>query len=164
MSTRGAFSFIYKNEIKVIRSFYSSDIKYLGKEIVDFLQNTNIKNLKSKIFKLKPMESENSYLNEIKFWEDSVQVLKGIELGVIVNYIDSKEFIKDSLFCEYYYEIDLDKGLLTIFKKGDKILINKYEISKIPEQWMKDCLLIEQQIEKKITEEIIGEYNEKKTK
>jgi len=75
-----------------------------------------------------------------------IGVLEQILLGNLEHMIDSNEFIKESLFCEYAYIINLDTMKLEMYEGYQKAKNGKYKsckkvaefpVTDIPKDWMK---------------------------
>jgi hypothetical protein len=48
------------------------------------------------------------------------EILKEVAEGIVVHMIDSHDFMRDSLFCEWGYIIDLDEMVLRVYKGFNK--------------------------------------------
>lgn len=67
--------------------------------------------------------AKSDYYNLLRVYQ-GVNTLAGISSGELKHWIDSKGFIKDSLFCEYAYIMNLDRGVLEFyegFQQTDKL-------------------------------------------
>lgn len=60
--------------------------------------------------------------------------------------LDGNDFLKDELFCEWAYIIDLDENLLKVYTDGDKIIRAKFNLEELKTNDMK-----------KLEKEIYGE-------
>lgn len=103
MSTRGAFGIRYKNEDKIFYNGHDSYPTGLGVSMILFLRGKSIEDLK-KIF------------NDIDF--DSEETFIGYE-NENIGY-NNKDFLIDSLFCEFAYIINLDDEVLEIYTGFNK--------------------------------------------
>ena len=132
MGTRGCYGFRKNGIDKLTYNHYDSYPDWLGRNIVKFCKNTSIKEM-NEIFDKLILVDENSkptaeQIAECsKYYDGSVSnqtysdwycLLREAQ-GELDAYkdglrymIDSNEFIKDSLFCEYAYIINLDTNNL----------------------------------------------------
>lgn len=101
MSTRGSFGFIKDNEVELFYNNYDSYPVGLGKSILDFIVKSNLE-CKWNIYQ----ESGNYLFEELYSYFDE----------------PSKDynFIKNSLFCEYAYIINLDNMTLEFYNGFQK--------------------------------------------
>lgn len=178
MGTRGIYGF-YRNKIdKLTYKHFDSYFEGLGNQIVDFIKNTSVEEM-NKIFDktILVKETDNPTIEQIiecyKFanlevstrcisdfycllreTQGNLAVYKDTNLRYM---IDNKDFIKDSLFCEYGYIINLDSNELEIYIGGNKKKINnryntkpydgyyqckllkRYPLKDIPENWIQEC-------------------------
>lgn len=135
MGTRGIYGF-YKNGIdKLTYNHYDSYHEGLGKNVVDFIKNTTIDEMNEVFEKIvlvsdvmptkEQIEECSLYTNlnvsnqNTNDWYCLLRDAQG-DLNVYKNglkyMIDDKEFIKDSLFCEYGYIINLDENILEVYE------------------------------------------------
>ena len=179
MSTRGAYGF-YKNGVdKITYNHYDSYFSGLGEEIVNFCRNTTIEDM-SKIFDkiilvkeddkptIEDMENYVGFSN-LKVGEQTLQdwycLLRDTQGNLeeykkenVKHMIDSKEFLGNSLFCEYAYIINLDTNQLEIYTGFNKVptqnryakyrdleynngycecnLVYSFDLTNIPENWI----------------------------
>ena len=140
MSTRGAYGFIKNGEMKITYNHYDSYLSGLGFDIMKFIAETTNEEL-NKIFDNLIMVRENEvptqeqikecekYLNlnvgnqKIEDWYCLLRNAHGNlnELKKGLRYmIDNKEFMGDSLFCEFAYILNLDNNCLEIYKGFNK--------------------------------------------
>jgi len=137
MGTRGAYGFRIDNEDKVTYNHFDSYPTDLGKNVVDFVRSTPMKELiaiANKIVlvdgNLVPTDEEQEkyaklYANllvsdrSLKDWYCLIRNSQG-NLGAykegLVHMIDSHEFLIDSLFCEWVYIINMDTNKLEVYK------------------------------------------------
>lgn len=151
MGTRGTYGIRKNNEDKTTYNHYDSYPSYLGESIVEFIKkhdNKDIGALYDKLIlideslnfedlpdeqkeKLKPylkrIECKDTNNLDIYWLLRSIQGnLEGYFTNPEVEYMtDGKNFIKDSLFCEYGYIINLDTNMLEIYKGFQKRKCNK---------------------------------------
>ena len=127
MSTRGAYGF---KKGKTIKATYNHSDSYptgLGLTMVHFIQqhsDEELLELYNKIVLVTDATPLPVDINE-RDWDEFLRPVEG-EPEALFDYektrhamIDSKEFLKDSLFCEYYYLIEPIKKVL-IFNDGKK--------------------------------------------
>lgn len=65
----------------------------------------------------KCIESKKDFRIEHPAFHDGTgaNILELVQNGVVTKVLNSMEFLKDGLFCEYAYEIDLDKKVVNIY-------------------------------------------------
>lgn len=136
MGTRGVYGFYKNSESKLTYNHFDSYLECLGQSVVDFIQSSTIEELNEICDKIILVEEDgkptNEQIKECNKWlnttvssqsaSDWYCLLRNAQ-GKLDSYknglrymIDSKEFIKDSLFCEYGYIINLDKNTLEIYE------------------------------------------------
>jgi hypothetical protein len=147
MGTRGAYGFKADGKYFVTYNHFDSYPSGLGVEILKFLAHVKETNgwedLKNKVNGLKLVkESMTPTSDEIEKYKNVADVkvanqsltdwycllrnfqfgdiLWAIETGEVAHMIDNFEFLKDSLFCEYAYIIDLDNMLLSYYEGSQK--------------------------------------------
>lgn len=132
MGTRGCYGFRKNGIDKLAYNHFDSYPDYLGSEIVTFCKETSIREMHDIFDRIvlveelsKPTEKQ---IEECSFWydgnvsnqtpEDWYCLLRNAQgdLNAYKNglkyMIDNCYFIKDSLFCEYAYVINLDTNCL----------------------------------------------------
>lgn len=145
MGTRGTYGFRKNGVDKCTYNHWDSYPDYLGKKVVEFCQKYNVKELNNifdKIIMIKngediPTEEqineciENGYADfsvssgEKTNWYCLLRNCQG-DLECLANaethayMIDNNDFIKDSLFCEYAYIINLDDEVLEFYEGFQK--------------------------------------------
>lgn len=136
MGTRGAYGFIKNGEMKITYNHWDSYLSGLGFEVMKFIAKTSDKEL-NEIFDKIVMVDENSVPTEEQIKECEKYLNSNVGAGKIDDWycllrnaqgnlneyknglrymIDSKEFMGDSLFCEYAYILNLDNNYLEIYK------------------------------------------------
>lgn len=148
MGTRGSVGVIYQEKAKLGYNHWDSYPDSLGVDILSVISNINKQNgwniFKENISKLKDIVkkkiTDNKIIERYKKYADlSVdngklsnpyclfRKLQGVEWidevyeGNIEHYTFSNDFIKDSLFCEYAYIINLDTMKLEFYDGYQKI-------------------------------------------
>lgn len=190
MGTRGALGVKLANKYYVTYNHWDSYPSGLGQQVVEFIRYTIIKKegsqlipFKRKILKLQLVKSDDvptveqidKYMKyadlsvseqTLKDWYCLLRSIQGIKTlerirdGKLEHLIDGYEFLKDSLFCEYAYIINLDTDELEFYRgfqrkpqkgnpfgeenayEGEKgnpyypvILVGKCPLNKIPRNW-----------------------------
>jgi len=152
MGTRGLVGFYKGGITKAIYNHYDSYIRGLGKDIVDFLQKVNLDKL-PEIFDGIEMIDEKSKPTEAQIFKCKCEGLTNFDVsdksekdwycllrnaqGNLFTYakgfpymLDGIDFIKDSLFCEYAYIINIDTKELEVYvgfqKAKQPVKINRY--------------------------------------
>lgn len=164
MSTRGAFGFIKNKEYKVHYNHFDSYLEGKGQDVVEFVKNTPIENM-NKIFDNIVLVNQTDLPNESQIKEvNKILKENGLENKYEQEHFGStkldwyyllnptqgnlelynkglkymtndKEFLNDSLFCEFAYLIDLDQNKLLIRSNERE---SSYDFDKIPNDWIKD--------------------------
>lgn len=178
MGTRGVYGFVKNNVDKLTYNHFDSYFNGLGVDIVDFIRKTSIEEM-NQIFDKIIMVKET----DIPTVEQVIKCYQFANLNVgtqcvsdfycllretqgdlfayknteLIYMIDDKDFIKNSLFCEYGYIINLDSEKLEIYIGGTKEKINnryntepfegyyqcelikEYPLENIPENWIEEC-------------------------
>lgn len=136
MGTRGSYGFYKNGMTKATYNHYDSYPEGLGKDVVNFIKTTSIKEL-NKIFenlKIVNQDSEptEEEIKKLKKWSDqSVSTGQLTEWYVLLRntqgnlgafkegleyMIDGKDFLEDSLFCEWAFLINLDDNVLEVYE------------------------------------------------
>ena len=135
MGTRGLYGFRKNGIDKLTYNHWDSYPDCLGGHIVEFCKNISIKEMNEIFDKIilvnESKEPTEEQINEcMEFYDGSVSTgsvrewycLLRETQGSLYPYkrglkymIDSHEFIKDSLFCEYAYIINLDTNCLEFY-------------------------------------------------
>ena len=132
MGTRGCYGFKKNGEDKLTYNHYDSYPSYLGEHVAEFCKSTSITEMNeifdrivlvdemSKPTKKQVVECIEYYdgtvsTQSVEDWYCLLREVQG-DLNVYKNglryMIDSCDFIKNSLFCEYAYIINLDTNCL----------------------------------------------------
>ena len=144
MGTRGAYGFIKNNVEKITYNHFDSYFEGLGQNIVDFVKNNSI-DILNKIFdKIEMVRSYDEPTQQQiaecyryadltvsnKSYKDWYCLLRNTQ-GNLEFYkddlrymIDNKEFMGNSLFCEYAYIINLDTNELEFYLGFQKSPVN----------------------------------------
>lgn len=150
MGTRGAYGFTVAGKSKISYNHYDSYPSCLGKSIVNFLSCNNIvaienfaKSVKmvdankkptvSQIKKLTSLdinvEKNNDWYNLLRSHQGELQELYSAKIPFMTN---EENFMKDSLFCEYAYIINLDEGVLEYYVGFNKTPILEGRFANAP--------------------------------
>jgi hypothetical protein len=152
MGTRGVFGF-HKNGVdKITYNHYDSYLTGLGEEVVKFLKNNSIEKLNAIFDKIEMVNDETPPTKEQikeceKYTDTGVSSGKTDEWYVLLrgaqgepevyalglNYMEDggDDFLKDSLFCEWGYVINLTTNRLEIYRGFQKRpQDNRYKIEK----------------------------------
>ena len=141
MGTRGCYGFFKNGENKLTYNHFDSYFSGLGKDIMEFCQKTNIKELNEMFNKIIMVDESDTptqeQINECKQYADLTVGEQKVEdwycllrdtQGNLDVYkkdlrymIDNKEFMANSLFCEYAYIINLDTNELEIYVGFNKV-------------------------------------------
>ncbi|HBD95379.1 MAG TPA: hypothetical protein DC057_14520 [Spirochaetia bacterium] len=136
MGTRGIYGFYKDGVDKLTYKHMDSYPSYLGAEIIDFIKTTSIEELNKIFDKIILVNGDSKPTEEqIKECEDFTNlgvsnqstsdwycILRNSQgdlnayKGNLKYMIDNKGFIKDSLFCEWGYIINLDDNILEIYR------------------------------------------------
>ena len=162
MSTRGAIGFIKNKQYKVSYNHWDSYLEGKGVEVVNFIKNNSVERL-NEIFDNMIMVNQTDIPTEkerkeiLKFWKNNniknewdpkhfgsgtadwyyyLSVTNGYPeyYNKGLRYMtDDKEFINDTLFCEFAYLIDLDENKLYILSNDKEC---SFDFDKIPDNWI----------------------------
>lgn len=163
MGTRGCYGF-YKNGItKATYNHFDSYPSVLGENILDFAGNTSLKNMNNIFDKIELVrEDDIPTIEQIENCQDftdlSVSSQNIIDFYCLLRkaqgdlnayktnlkyMIDSRDFLGDSLFCEYGYIINLDKNVLEFYKGFNKVpQNNRYSKFANEKEEYKECKLL----------------------
>lgn len=131
MGTRNLTAVFYNGEYKVAQ--YGQWDGYpdgVGIAVLEFIRAVDIKEFKKKLSKVRFITEEEKSTFHIKYpdWVERFPHLSRDAGAKILKYVmhgatdlkNSINFAGDSLFCEWCYVIDLDKGTLEVFKGFNK--------------------------------------------
>lgn len=136
MSTRGAFGFICKGKEYITYNHFDSYPDGLGKDVLEFFNSdfdsSKVESLKAVDLNVKPTPDQIKELlpyadisvssGELTEWYVLLRKTQG-NLEAILEcgyFIDSKDFLVDSLFCEFAYIINLDTNRLECYEGSNK--------------------------------------------
>ena len=108
MGTRGLFGFRKNGQDKLTYNHYDSDPSGLGMDVVNFCLSRSINELNVICDKIKLAEEEKADINSI------IECVSG---SIMYDY---KDFILNSLHCEFAYIINLDDNTLEFWLGGQK--------------------------------------------
>jgi hypothetical protein len=109
LSTRGVCGFIYKGKAKLSYIEHDAVPEFVGKEFVDFFNGYSFEEL---------VEIYNDFENYNEWLDDyPIKINNG--------------FIKNSIFCEYAYVLNLDTKEFIVFEGFNKDINVQYELFKI---------------------------------
>lgn len=150
MGTRGAIGFKLNDEYKVAYNHFDSYVKGgLGADVVTFINEMNAKEgswkkLEKRVAQLKLVDEDAKptptqvyhyaglYANTevgtrtLKDWycllreSQGIETLRGVYEGRLKHIINYFDFLKNSLFCEYGYIINLDDGTFDFYRGYNK--------------------------------------------
>jgi len=142
MGTRGAWGFHKDGETIATYNHFDSYPTGLGEEIKRFIQNNSIDKIDKIASELHPVQADETptpeeaenlsgYRNEnvnggANEWYNLLREAQGNPQAYADDenlraFIDSTEFLQDSLFCEWAYIINLDDGVLEIYRGFNKL-------------------------------------------
>lgn len=104
MSTRGAVGFRYNGEDKIAYNHSSSYPSCLGQSVIDYLKGKTIEELKNICDEITVTNIED---DDCPFCPKT---------GFAKSFEDYQSFLKNSLFCEYAYIINLDDNKLEFYE------------------------------------------------
>jgi hypothetical protein len=135
MSTRGAVGFRYQKQDYVHYNHSDSYPTGLGKEVLEFIQGSSSEELqeissrivlvseedKPTIEQIEQIE-KNHFINNFSQQDDWYGILRNVQ-GNLQAYkyglnfmLDGKNFLLDSLFCEYAYIVNVDNNTLEFYR------------------------------------------------
>lgn len=118
MSTRGALGFRLLGKEYIAYNHFDSYPGGLGYDVISFVQRVNAEdgwtNLKSRVSQLLPAAK-----GQIPRTLEGVALLHSAYDGAISYFPDDADFMKDGLFNEYSYIINLDKMTLECYDACD---------------------------------------------
>jgi hypothetical protein len=147
MGTRGAYGVKVDGQYKVTYNHFDSYPSKLGKDIVKFCNKVteddswdefiekmrSVKLVDEHKVPSKKLQKKYAHYADLNVGEQKIddwycllrnlqngEILRAILNGDIEHMIDSFEFLKDSLFCEYVYIINLDEMKLEFYEGYNK--------------------------------------------
>lgn len=163
MATRGCYGFYKNGESKITYNHFDSYPSGLGKSIFKFIKSNSIEDLNFYFDNLILVEEKDfpndyekktldklDYLYQYKDEKLNWFQILGSTLGDldVLNeglffFINANDFIKESLFCEWGYIINLDTNELEIYKGFQKEPnYNRYHIDTPSKSGYYNCKLI----------------------
>jgi len=140
MSTRGCCGWRYKGIDKVAYNHSDSYISYLGVNIAEYVLEHTIEQMIEHFNSVK-MVDQNDTTRAGSRWYDVLRDCQG-DLEAYSKHghmTDDKEFLYESLFCEWAYIINLDTQMFEVYKglqKDAKKAVGRY--AKVPKHIKKD--------------------------
>lgn len=119
--TRGLYGFRKNGIDKTTYSNSDSYPGYLGELVVNLCKSMNVEQLNNLYNKIMLRNKEESYQIPSSQRFDFGKVHSDLVDGKTINMIEDCSFIKDSLFCEYAYIINLDNNTLEYWKGFQKV-------------------------------------------
>ena len=145
MGTRGAVGLKVNSKYKIAYNHFDSYPDGLGQEVVDWIKTVmdwetlkerakKVKMVNERTHKAKPehIEKYKGYANttvddgQLNNWYVLLRDIQGIDTfeeiyrGNLEHMIDAYDFLKDSLFCEYAYILNLNEHTLEIYEGYQK--------------------------------------------
>lgn len=143
MSTRGAFGFFKDGITKVTYNHSDSYPSWLGDEMVNFCKKFSIEQMNAMFDRIQLVKQDDKPTPEMVAVAEKLNLINtGVgnqsvddmyclfrqtqgDLSVYANpemvwMIDSQDFIKDSLYCEWAYIINLNTNMLEVYKGFQK--------------------------------------------
>lgn len=106
MSTRGAVGIVKNGVEKIAYNHWDSYPSGVGLEVVEWLKGKSINDLETEFDNIVLTEEHKEY-----GWNGN---------GFNSEFQDAKDFLFDSLFCEYAYVINLDTNMFEFYKGFNK--------------------------------------------
>ncbi len=113
MSTRGAYGFRYKETDKIQYNHCDSYPSGLGTDICKFISKHPVEKLKKFFNRIMLKKHDNELYDKLRSIQGNLDSLMKKKTPVM---IDNKDFLQDSLFCEWGYVINLDTEVLEVYK------------------------------------------------
>lgn len=136
MGTRGAFGVRVDGTDKIVYNHFDSYASGLGADIVGWLHEADLDDVRVKAKALRAVEGEptdeerahfaqyaDSKVSDGKGWYSLLRKTQG-DLGAVLEagvYEDNLKFLNDSLFCEYAYVVNLDDMIFEVYKGFQRI-------------------------------------------
>ncbi len=165
MGTRGALGFHKNGEDKVTYNHFDSYPSHLGKHVLEFIKNVSVEDMERAYDRIELVDwdsepTEAQVVECMKFLELGVSgqspkdwycLLRNAQgnlyvyLSELRYMFDNRHFLKDSLFCEWGYVINLDKKVLEVYRGFQKEPSkNRYSVEKPISSGYYNCRLIDE--------------------
>lgn len=162
MGTRGLFGFSIDGKKKVAYNHFDSYPEGLGQDAVNAVQavikDNKIEQLKANIANLKmitgneeaTLEEQTRYkkfadtkvsTRQLSDWYVLMRDLQGADIiphivsGEVEHMVDGEDFLKDTLFCEWAYIINLDNNMFEVYGGRSNNMIDSFPLDNIPKNW-----------------------------
>lgn len=112
--TRGAWGFKKDGDLKILYNNHDSYPDGLGRALLEDKDK-----LYDLYLSLIPADAEHMPVHDTSYAE--VMDLYNWVPGINIYYDDSREFINDSIFCEFAYIVDLDRDELIYYTIGSNL-------------------------------------------
>lgn len=127
MSTRGAYGFRYKETDKIQYNHSDSYPSGLGTDVCKFISKNPAEKLKKFFNRIMLKKQDNELYEKLRFLQGNLDALMKEKTPVM---FDNKYFLRDSLFCEWGYVINLDTEVLEVYKGWQKTATrNRYYLT-----------------------------------
>lgn len=163
MGTRGLFGFSIDGKKKVAYNHFDSYPEGLGQDAVNAIQmvikENKMEQLKSNVASLKmitgdeepTVEEQNMYkkfadtnvsTGKLNDWYVLMRNLQGADIvphilsGEVKHMVDAENFLKDTLFCEWAYIINLDSNMIEIYGGRSNSMLESFPLNDIPKNWI----------------------------
>jgi hypothetical protein len=163
MGTRGLYGFYKDGVDKLTYNHFDSYPSGLGKDVINFIRKNSIENMNQIFDRIIMVDGDSTPTKEqqqncILYYSNCVSTGKPTEWYSLLRnaqgdldafnkgllyMIDNKDFIKESLFCEWAYIINLTDNVLEIYKGFQKEQQNNRYVSDKDEDGYYNCKLIE---------------------
>jgi hypothetical protein len=116
MGTRGLYGYKIDGETKITYNHYDSYPSGLGKDTVKYIVTHSMQDMITAAKKIEMVEDlDDFYYNKLRYHQGCLNCYHN-DVDVM---IDNRNFLEDSLFCEWAYIINLDELTLEIYIAGD---------------------------------------------
>jgi hypothetical protein len=137
MSTRGAYGYYKSGVTKVAYNHFDSYPEGLGVDMVNYCKSFTLNEMEDVFNRLTDVEGRIFKKGDEVDWYKKLREFQGKpekwhEVEGEILYEDCNDFLKDSLFCEYAYIINLDAYTLEVYTdRSDKAHSGRYEIKRV---------------------------------
>ena len=116
-----------------------------GTTIQEFLREVDLEDFKNKVRKVRELTKEESDALNLTDWKKThphlsrdagADILNMIAAGKVESVVLDEDFKNDTLFCEYWYELDLDNEIITM--NGQKYTFEEWKKDGFMEELEKD--------------------------